>query len=164
MAKQCCVNYRNKNEWVQLNMNIKQHSNRLSGFTLIELMIVVVVIALLSAIAIPSYTSYMLKSRRIDGVSFLTEVASEQIRFSSENNRFATTMAELGYGDAATADSEEGFYTVSIATSNGNQSYVLTATPLANGPQAKDTECGVLTLNSSKQKTVSGTATPTDCW
>jgi len=145
-------------------MKIKQHSSRLSGFSLIELMIVVVVIAILSAIAIPSYSSYMLKSRRVDGVSFLTEVASEQIRFSSENNRFATTMAELGYGDAATANSEEGFYNVSIETSNGNQSYILTATPVATGPQVNDTECAALTLNSSKQKTVSGTATPTDCW
>jgi len=145
-------------------MKIKQYSNRLGGFTLIEVMIVVVVIALLAAIAIPSYSSYMLKSRRVDGVSFLTEVASEQIRFSSENNRFATTMAELGYGEDATANSEEGFYTVSIATSNGNQSYVLTATPVASGPQANDAECAVLTLNSSKQKTVSGTGTPADCW
>ena len=145
-------------------MKIRQFANRSSGFSLVELMIVVVVIALLAAIAIPSYSNYMLKSRRVDGVSFLTEVAGEQIRFSSEYNRFATTMAELGYGDAATANSDEGFYTVSIATSNGDQSYVLTATPVAGGPQAKDTECAVLTLNSSNQKTVSGTSTPADCW
>ncbi len=145
-------------------MKIRQFVNRSSGFSLVELMIVVVVIALLAAIAIPSYSNYMLKSRRVDGVSFLTEVAGEQIRFSSEYNRFATTMAELGYGDAATANSDEGFYTVSIATSNGDQSYVLTATPVAGGPQANDTECAVLTLNSSSQKTVSGTATPADCW
>ena len=147
-----------------LNMKIKQLCHRSAGFSLIELMIVVVIVAILAAIAVPSYTSYMLDSRRVDGVSFLTEVAGEQIRFFSENNRFATTMAELGYGGDATANSDEGFYTLSITTSNANQAYVLRATPVAGGPQAKDTECAVLTLNSSKQKTVSGTATPADCW
>lgn len=131
---------------------------------MIEVMIVVAIVALLAAIAIPSYTTYMFDSRRVDGVSFLTEVAGEQIRFYSEYNRFGTTMAELGYGDEAIADSDEGFYTVDIATSNANQSYVLTATPVAGGPQAKDTKCGVLTLNSSKQRTVSGTGTPAECW
>jgi len=145
-------------------MKIKQYSHRSGGFSLVELMIVVVVIALLAAIAIPSYTSYMLDSRRVDGVSFLTEVAGEQVRFFSENNRYAATMAELGYGNDATDNSNEGFYTLSITTSNANQSYVLTATPVAAGPQANDTECAVLTLNSSKQKTVSGTGTPADCW
>lgn len=145
-------------------MKIEKSSNYSNGFTLVEVLIVVAIIGIISAIAIPSYTNYLLQSRRIDGVSFLTEVAGEQIRFSSENNRFATTMAELGYGDEATALSSEGFYTLSITTDNDNQTYVLTATPVAGGPQVKDAECATMTLNSSKQKTVSGTGSPESCW
>jgi len=145
-------------------MKKQRRCNHSNGFTLIEVLIVVVIIGVLAAVAIPSYTGYMLKSRRVDGVSFLTEVAGEQVRFSSENNRYATTMAELGYGDKATANSKDGYYTISIETSKLNQAFVLSATPVTTGPQAKDTECAVLTLNSSKQKTVSGTGSVADCF
>ena len=87
---------------------------RMRGFSLIELLIVIAIIGIIAAIAIPSYSSYMTKTRRVDGTSFLIEAAGEQFRFFSEYNRFGTTMEELGYGNAATADSKEGHYTVSI--------------------------------------------------
>jgi len=145
-------------------MKISLNNNRSGGFTLIELMIVLAIIALVLSFAIPSYNNYMLDSRRFDGTSFLSEVAGEQERFFSENNRYAKTMAELGYGVDDAAPSKEGYYIISIATSNANQSYTLKATPVVGGPQAKDVECAEMTLNSSKQKTVSGKGTPGDCW
>jgi len=69
---------------MQVNMKINQYSHRSAGVTLIELLIVIVIISLLAAVAIPSYSGYMLQSRRIDGVSFLNKVAGEQVRFYSE--------------------------------------------------------------------------------
>jgi len=145
-----------------------KHSNNgrhSKGFSLIELIVVIAIIGIIAAVAIPSYTSYMLKAKRIDAVSFLTEVAGEQVRFFSEYNRYGKTMKELGYGDADTADSEEGYYTISIATANNDASYVLSATPVTGGPQANDTECGTLTLSSSGVKTESGTAAAAaECW
>lgn len=143
---------------------IDQKRNKKSGgFSLVELLIVIAIIGIIAAIAIPSYSSYMTKTRRIDGTSFLIEVAGEQFRFFSEYNRYATSMDELGYGTGATADSEEGFYTLSIV-SDTPTSYVLTATPVATGPQSNDAECGSLTLNSSEQKGVTGTSNALDCW
>jgi len=145
-------------------MNIKPNTQQQSGFSLIEVLIVVAIVGVLAAIAIPSYNGYMLKSRRVDAVSFLTEVASEQVRFYSENNRFAEKMSDLGYGEDDKALSEEGFYAISIETEKDHQAYLLSATPVANGPQANDAECATMKLSSSKQKTVTGTAKAADCW
>ncbi|MCL4130194.1 UNVERIFIED_CONTAM: hypothetical protein GTU68_054854 [Idotea baltica] len=127
-------------------------------------MIVIAIIGLLAAIAVPSYNGYMLKSRRVDGTAFLIEVASEQVRFYSEYNRYANTMSDLGYGTAATADSKEGHYTVTITTTANDSTYLLTAAPATGSPQLKDTACGTMALNSSQQKTVTGTSTAADCW
>jgi len=106
----------------------------------------------------------MLKSRRVDATTFLTEVAGEQVRFYSEYNRYTDKMSELGYGDEDTADSDEGYYTVSITAPATGDSYVLTAAPIAGGPQANDTDCASMTLNSSGQKTITGTSTAESCW
>jgi len=145
-------------------MKIMKFKKSTKGFSLIELMVVIVIISILAAVAIPSYKDYMIDSRRVDAVSFLTEVASEQIRFSSENNRYTSKMSELGFGEADTAVSSDGFYTVSITLTKEGQSYELIATPVTGGPQAKDVDCGSLKINSSKQKSVTGNANVADCW
>ena len=137
---------------------------RSEGFSLVELMIVIAILAIISAIAIPSYTSYMLKSQRIDGISFLSEVASEQTRFYSEYNRYGTTMAELGYGVDDTAESDEGFYVVSIVTPAGAASYTITATPVPGGRQVNDTDCLAMSVTSSGVRTITGASIPADCW
>ena len=131
-----------------------------SGFTLIELMIVVVIIAILAGVAYPSYKNYTVKSKRSDAYAALTEAATDQEKFYSQNMRFATSMKALNSlnGSASTTRmSPDGYYSI---TTSGGTTYTITAT--AQGAQAAaDSSCVTITLTSSGAK--SGTSGK-DCW
>ncbi len=132
------------------------------GFTLIELLIAVVIVGLLSAIAIPSYNEYVLKSRRTEAQALLLEMAGKQVRFHSENNTYASAVGDLGYGAAGATsyESESASYDVSVTAADA-ASFSLTAAP--KNAQSSD-DCGSLSYNSAGQKSVSGTASVADCW
>ena len=139
----------------------RQHSSN-NGFTLIEMMIVVAVIGIIAAIAVPSYSQYMFDARRTDAIAFLSEVAGEQQRYFTENNQYATSMSEMGYGDAATFDTPEGHYVVSVTNPDSTGRFLLTATPVTGGKQAGDDECLAFTISDTGVK--GNTGSHTDCW
>jgi type IV pilus assembly protein PilE len=120
-------------------------SHRNNGFTLVELIIVITVIGILMAIAVPSYNSSTTKARRSDGQTALMDVMVRQERFYTENNTYTTNLANL----PAQASSPEGYYTITAAACGAgiDSCVILTATPGA--AQADD---GALTLNSRGQK------------
>ena len=136
------------------------------GFTLIELMIVVAVMAILVLIAYPSYDAFVTRTRRAEAKRELLALATAQERYFTNCNGYAAALdgsqancTGLGTG-AATRRSENGHYLVSLA--GGGASYTLTAT--AQGVQAQDAICGNFTLTDTGTKTVSGTGTVEDCW
>lgn len=133
------------------------------GITLIELMIVVGIVALLAAVALPGFNRQVLKSRRTDGHNALLRIAAEQERHYTSFNRYTSDLtgappAGLGMGSL---DSEHGYYTISAVVGAGNQTFTLTATP--NDSQAADT-CGNLTLGNSDAKGFSGDESNGICW
>jgi len=131
------------------------------GFTLTELVIVMAVMAILLAIAYPSYLSQAIKSRRADGHNLLYEAAQRQQQFFTENNAFTATVGNGGL-EMVTA-SQEGYYTLSITQPGGATSYTLTGTTVA--PQTADTNCGNLTLTHLNVKGCSATGCDVDrCW
>jgi len=140
-------------------------SRRLArGFTLIELMIVVAIIAIIASLAMYNYGRYAFRTRRADGREMLMRVAASEERYFTNfnvytNNLTAAPPAGLGY---VNNQSDNKNYTITIALSNGNASYTLTATP--NGAQATDT-CGALTITDTGVKLPSGSpGNNGSCW
>jgi len=88
----------------------------MSGFTLIELMTTLAVVAILASIAYPSYQGQVLKSKRAEGKALLFEVMQSQERFKTENGRYAADLIELELPETD-VDSEHGYYTVKVEAS-----------------------------------------------
>lgn len=133
-----------------------------NGFTLIEIVIALAILGLLMAVALPSWQSFMIKTKRTEAKVLLTEVANEQVRYFTENNRYAKSMTQLGYGSDRYL-TENGNYSVRVATSTAS-TFSLVAIPEAGTSQVNDKECLRFTLNSSGVKGVTGTAVAEDCW
>src|SRR5690606_35902361 len=138
---------------------------RQKGFSLIELMIAVAIVAIIAAIAVPSYNSQIQKTRRADAKTALTTAASMQERFYMRNNSYSANMDDLG-GSGGTLQSPEGYYTLtSVITGCPNSQpngscYTLTAAPVSGGPQDNDSHCASFSLSD----TAARTANNTDCW
>lgn len=139
--------------------------SRVSGFTLIELMMVVVIVGILMSVALPAYQGSLQKSRRSDAMSALLDASNRQQQFMLDQGRYTTDMVELGYA-ASPRISEEGFYSVSAASCDGGaigNCFELTATPLAGSPQVRDTRCTSFILDSFGTRSATG-STPSECW
>lgn len=130
------------------------------GFTILELLIVVAVIAILGAIAYPSYLDYTIRGKRSEGRALLLDTAARLERYYSDNNKYATADDTLPSGAGITSTSENGYYTVSITTSSPYQTFTLTATPAT----FSDADCGNLTLTQTGEKGRTGSADLKECW
>lgn len=132
------------------------------GFTLIELMIVVAIIAIISAIALPSYFESVARSRRADAQSTLQESAQWLERYYSQNNNYTgsgTALFNSGYQYSPKGSTSGNAQYVLTIVANA-QDYTLMATP-TNGMSSDP--CGVFVLNSVGQKTQQSN-TRSDCW
>jgi len=150
------------------------------GFTLLELLITVVVVGILAAIAIPSYSAYITRGQRA-----AAKAALEQAAQYLERNY--TGSGCYNFGNAADCTAQGGASAVALPTTltvaptdggaatyavavdftpvagfTAGQYFILTATPIST-----DTDCGALTLNNTGAKTATGTigaVNPDACW
>ncbi len=131
------------------------------GFTLIELMIVIVIIGILFAIALPSYQASVLRGHRADAQGILMDISAREERFMAQNNTYTTDISAATGLNMGTTTSNNGYYNLSVAACGGGSiatCYLLTAT--ATGGQATDTDCATITLSSTG--VTSGTTA--NCW
>ena len=132
-----------------------QRPLREQGFTLIELMITVAVLAIIVGIAIPSYTQWVIESNRGEGKVVTMQTAQTLERCFTRFSSYADANCAIANGD--TINSENGRYAVTVASAANT--FTLTATP-----DQADPECGNLTLTHTGARGITGTGTVDDCW
>jgi type IV pilus assembly protein PilE len=139
----------------------------LTGFSLIELMVTISIVAILASIATASYTSQIQKSRRTDARSAILDLAGREEKLFSTTNAYSDSPQILGYGDATTVwpvPVGSNFYsiTVAIAAPTAAPTYLITATPI--NAQVSDTKCASLSIDQLGNQTATGTETASTCW
>jgi type IV pilus assembly protein PilE len=123
------------------------------GFTLIEVLIVLVIVAILTAIALPAYREQLRRSARAEAQTFLTDMASRQQQFLADRRAYANAVPALNMSPPA---SLSGKFDFAVAAAAGPPpSFTLTAA--ATGDQASDL-CPLLTIDSA------GNRSPAKCW
>jgi type IV pilus assembly protein PilE len=125
---------------------------------LIELMIVVVVIAILAAVALPNYSDYVRRSRRADAHAMLQAAQLAQEKWRLSNTTYTATVSDL---TGVTGTSEGGYYTLGIAN-NTATGYTLTASAVNGTTQANDTGCTSITIALAAGVTTYGPSNT--CW
>ena len=129
---------------------MKNEINRMVGFSLIELMVVIAIIAILTAVIAPTFQQQLREVRRSDGQTKLMEVQANMERYIFDNAAYPTGLAQMSAYSTNVVDSEEEHYKVSIKTAAGcaaTSCYQLQA--IAQGGQAED---GDLELHSNGTK------------
>ena len=141
-----------------------------AGVTMMELLIVVTIVSIIAAIAYPSYTQFVVKSKRAAGSSTMLQIADRQQQYFMDNKQYATKLSSLGYSsesimindEGALVDTGDSRVTYSIALDDATTtSYTLVATP-QKGQADNDTGCGSLTLTNAGAKGQTGTGN--NCW
>jgi len=144
-----------------------RNSRRGRGFTLIELMVVVGIVAILVAIALPSYQDAVRKGKRGQAKSDVIEIAQRAERYRTVNNAYDAGAGFWASVPSADKRSPRGTAAADylITEVEGADTFTLTATP--QGGQAQDVPCGTLTINQAGAKAASGDASTTNenrCW
>lgn len=135
------------------------------GFTLIELMVTVSIIAVIMAVALPSYQGYVVRTQRAAAAACLTEMGQFMERVYATNLRYDLNNAAATALPAAQCRTDiAGRYVVALTAADlAQRTFTLTAAP--QGSQASaDTDCGTLSLNQAGTKAVSGSGAVAKCW
>ncbi len=140
------------------------------GVTLLELVVVMVIVGILAAVAIPSYRNYVLRSQRSDAKEALLALSTQQEKFYLQCNTYATAIANApscadGELQGAVA-SENGWYDLAIDAADAT-SFMLSATAAAGEQQAQDSACQAFFVTDRGVRTADndgGADNTAECW
>lgn len=147
--------------------------SRITGFSLIELMVTLVIASILLTIAIPSYLTHIRKARRVEAKTALLDLAGREETLFSTTNNYSTVPTTVGYtGAAFPVVVGSNYYTVNVqvpnpAANSPANSFLITATPVAGSSQALDGPCQSFTVDQLGNQTAldsGGAVNTTVCW
>lgn len=137
------------------------------GFSLIELLIAMAIVAILAAVAIPNYRNYVLRSGRVEALGALSALAALQERYRLDHNGYATldqlnapNMQLVGTGASAYLVTDENRYTIHLTTITAT-SFLLEARNYTR--QSDDSRCGHFRLSNTGTRSM-GQGTLAECW
>jgi type IV pilus assembly protein PilE len=118
------------------------------GFTLLELMITAAIVAILAAVALPSYKQYLAKGKRAAAESAMLEIANRQQQYFLANRSYATTLSALNYSLPTEVsqyyvitepiDTSHSMSTACASQSETIPTFIIAAVPRSTGSQASD--------------------------
>lgn len=159
-----------------MNIQSLSRGHRGRGFSLLELMVVLAIIGILASIAIPNYTSYIVKSKRAAAAAFIMGLSNSEAQVLLDLRQYVSVANNAAFPNAPTAVSPglavtvpndvSNNYNVSIAAANpanAPPSFVITAAP-TGGQATADAACGSLTIDQTGTKGISGTGSVATCW
>jgi type IV pilus assembly protein PilE len=129
-----------------------------SGFTLVELMMVVAIIGILSAVAVGFYGNYIIEANRTDARTALLRTSTSLEKCKSLYNNYNSGNCNVAFP----VISDDGFYSIAATVITG-ATFTLTATPVVGQPQANDADCTSLTLTNTGIEGGTG-ADVNECW
>lgn len=159
---------------------------KMRGFSLTELLIVLVMASILAAIAVPSYRQYVVRTHRTVAKTAMQDLSARQESYLVDHKKYATTIAQLGFGSGTSttayvtregtisSSTADALYTLTLYGGDGTLS---TCTGLTGSPSATafrigasvysgrppDTACGTLCLSSTNERG-SSIGTVASCW
>lgn len=152
------------------------NARRQRGLTLIELVVVILVVGVLAAVAVPTYRNYVMRSQRSDAKEALLALAAQQEKFYLQCNWYGETIANApvcGANQGASqvqgaTESENGWYQLAVdADDTDGLEFAITATAVAGENQFQDTECRtfrVTHLGVRSATDADGTDSTAECW
>lgn len=140
-----------------------------NGFTLIELLIAIAIIAIIAAIAIPKYSSYISDAKVSTAQSDILKIAAAEQRYYATNNTFSSDPQNLGFNETSfpfdIPNPNNPTYSLNVTISNSTttgQAYTITATPINPNSGSAIANCGTMTVTSTGLKT--NTGSNQQCW
>ncbi len=133
----------------------------MKGFSIVELMIVMVVIGILAGVSMPAYRDYVQRAQRADATAALLRIAAAQEKFYLQNNTYTVNLVAPPVG-IGIPNTEHGYYNLQVTVANATN-FTAQAVPIGGMGQAADADCQLFTIDEQGNRG-SAPNPPNDCW